>query len=62
MIIERGVTKPAQSINSVSRVGARIEKKRTIRHYNMTPASSEAEVGLFFYSLLLYHSKNVQRI
>ena len=56
------MTKPAQSVNRVSREGVRIEKKKTIRqHYNMTPASAEAEVGLFFPSQPLNHSRYVQR-
>ena len=40
---------------------ARIEKKTIRQHYNMTPASAEAEAGLFFSSLLLYHSKYIQK-
>ena len=40
-----------------------LNKEKTIRqHYNMTPASAEAEVGLFFPSQLLYHSRYLQRI
>ena len=57
------MAKPAQSVNKVSREGARIEKKRTIRqHCSMTPASVEAGAGLLFSSLLLYHSKYMQII
>jgi len=38
----------AGSVNGFSREGARIEKKKTIRHhYNTAPGSSEAEAGLF---------------
>jgi hypothetical protein len=47
----------AQSVNRISREGGRIEKKTIRQHYNMTPASAEAEVGLSFSSLLLYHFK-----
>jgi hypothetical protein len=33
-----------------------LKRKKTIRqHWGMTPASSKAEAGLFFSSLLLYH-------
>jgi hypothetical protein len=57
------VTKPAQSVNRVSRERIRIENKKTIRqHYNMSPVSAEAEAGLFFSCPLLYHSKYMQRI
>ena len=42
----------AQSVNRISREGGRIEKKTIRQHYNMTPASAEAEVGLSFSSLL----------
>jgi hypothetical protein len=75
------LTKPAQSVNRVSREGVGIEKKKTIRqhynmtpirqhynlipirqHYSMTPTSAKAKAGLFFSSLLLYHSKYMQRI
>jgi hypothetical protein len=43
------MTKPAQSVNRVSREGVRTEKKKTRRqHYNLTPASAEGEAGLFF--------------
>jgi hypothetical protein len=55
----------SQSVNRFSREGVRIKKKKMIRqHCSMTPASSEAEAGLFFFpSLLLYHySKYMQRI
>ena len=53
--------KPAQSVNRVLREGGRIKEKETIRqYYNMFPAS--AEVGLIFPSLLLYHSRYMQRI
>jgi hypothetical protein len=42
------LTKPAQSVNRVSREGGRIKEKETIRqYYNMFPAS--AEVGLIFF-------------
>jgi hypothetical protein len=38
-------------------------KEKDIRqHYNMTPASAEAEVGLSISSLLLYHSRYIQRM
>ena len=37
----------AQSVNRVSREGGRIEKKTIRQHYNMTPASAEAEANLF---------------
>jgi hypothetical protein len=49
------------SIRSAGSQGrTRIEEKKTIRqHYNNTPASAEAEVGLFFISLLLYHFKSI---
>lgn len=53
------LTKPAQSVNSVLREGKDTEK--TIKqHYNMTPAITKA--GLFISSLLLYHSRYMQRI
>jgi hypothetical protein len=57
-------SKQASSVSqTVSREGRRIEKKKTIRqHYNVTPASTEAETCLFFSSLLLYNSKYMQRI
>ena len=55
------MTKPAQSVNRVSREGVRIEKKKTIR-LNTTQTCAEAEVGLFFSSLFLCHSKYMQRI
>jgi hypothetical protein len=49
-------TKLARSVNWVSREGVGIEKTKAIRkHYNMTPASTEAEACLFFSSLLLYY-------
>ena len=51
------MTKTAQSVNRISREGARIEKKTIRQHYDMTPDSAEAEAGLFFSSLLLYHFK-----
>lgn len=54
------MTKPAQSVNRVSRKGARIEKKKTIRQHYNSPASAEAEAGLLFSSLLLYHLKDMQ--
>lgn len=48
------LTKPAQSVNRFSRAVVRIKKKKTIRqHCSVTSASSEAEAGLFFPSLLL---------
>jgi hypothetical protein len=60
---EGEVTKLAKSVNWVSREGTRIEKKKTIgQHYNMTSAIAEAEAGLSFSSLPLYHSKHMQRI
>ena len=41
----------------------RIEKKKGNRqHYNIIPGSAEAESGVFFSSLLLYHSKYMQII
>ena len=41
----------------------KIEQKKKIRQcYNVTPATAETEAGLFFSSLLLYHSKYMQRI
>lgn len=56
-----GMTKPAQSDNSVSREGVRMERKKTIRqHCSKTPASAEA--GLSFSSQLLYHPRYLQRI
>ena len=55
------VEEPSDQVSSVSQQGlkgGRIEEKKTIRQrYNMTPASAEAEVGLSFSSLLLYHFK-----
>jgi len=58
------VTKPAQSVDRLSREGIRIEKKKkTIRqNYSMIPASAEAEAALIFFSLLLYESRYIQRI
>jgi hypothetical protein len=60
------VEEPSDQVSSVSQQGlkgGRIEEKKTIRQrYNMTPASAEAEAGLFFPSQLLYHSKYLQRI
>ena len=61
------LTSTSDQASSVSQQGlkggVRIEKKKTIRqHYNMTPASAEAEAGLFFSSLLLHHSRYMQRI
>ena len=53
---------PSQSVNRFSRAGARVKKKKTIRHYSMTPASSEAEADLFLPSLLLYHFNYMQAI
>jgi hypothetical protein len=42
------VTKPAHSVNMVLREGVRNETKKTIRqHYDLTPSSAEADVGLF---------------
>ena len=39
------------------------EERRDKENYNMTPDSSEAEAGLFFFSsLLLYHSRYIHRI
>jgi hypothetical protein len=56
------LTKPAQSVNRVSRERVGIEKKKTIRqHCSMTPASAEAEVDLFFSSLLLYHPRYIKK-
>ena len=44
------MTKPAQSVNMFSREKVRIEKQKKIRqHYNLTPASSEAEAGLLYF-------------
>ena len=54
--------KPAPPLNGFSREGARIKKKRIRQHHSMTPACFEADTGLFFSSLLLYHSKYMQRI
>ena len=66
--------KPDESVNRVLREGVRIKKEKTVRrHYNMTPASAEAGLLLFvcllvvclfacFFSLLLYHSRYMQRI
>jgi hypothetical protein len=49
------------SVNGFSREGMRIRKKKTIRkHCSMTLASSKAEAGLFFPSLLLYHFNYMQ--
>jgi hypothetical protein len=53
-IENEGGAKTAQSVNRISREGARIEKKTIRQHYDMTPDSAEAEAGLFFSSLLLY--------
>jgi hypothetical protein len=58
---------PSQLNQSTGSQGREGELKRTIgQHYNRTPASAsadaEAETGLFFSSLLLYHSRCMQRI
>jgi len=59
--LENESDQPAQSVNGVSREGVRIEKKKTIRQH-MTLASSEADLGFIFSSLLLYHLRYIQRI
>jgi hypothetical protein len=51
------ITKPAQSVNRVSREGVRTENKKTARqHYNRTPASAEVEAHncflVCFYTIL----------
>ena len=57
------LTNPIQSVNRLWREGVRIEKKKTLKqHYNMAPASTGAKAGLFFSSLLLYHSRYMQII
>ena len=58
------MTKPPQIVNGFSREGVMIKKEqKTIRqHYNMTPANSDAEVILYFPSLLLYHFNDMQVI
>ena len=57
------MTKPAQSVNRFSRQERGVKRKETIRqHCSLTPASSEAEAGLFFTNLLLYHFNYMQVI
>ena len=58
------VTKPPQIVNGFSRERVMIKKEqKTIRqHYNMTAANSDAEVSLYFPSLLLYHFNDMQVI
>lgn len=57
----KGKKKPhidlASSVNRVSREGVWTEKKKTIRqHCNMTPASVEVEVGLFFFPVSFFYT------
>ena len=58
------MTKPPQIVNGFSRERVMIKKEqKTIRqHYNMTVANSDAEVSLYFPSLLLYHFNDMQVI
>ena len=58
------MTKPPQIVNGFSRERVMIKKEqKTIRqHYNMTAANSDAEVSLYFPSLLLYHFNDMQVI
>ena len=58
------MTKPPQIVNGFSREGVMIKKEqKTIsQHYNMTVANSDAEVSLYFPSLLLYHFNYMQVI
>ena len=63
-IMSKYMTKPPQIVNGFSREGVMIKKEqKTIRqHYNMTAANSDAEVSLYFPSLLLYHFNDMQVI
>ena len=62
-ILSKYVTKPPQIVNGFSRGGMMIKNQKTIRqHYNMTAANSDAEVSLYFPSLLLYHFNDMQVI
>ena len=63
-IMSKYMTKPPQIVNGFSREGVMIKKEqKTIRqHYNMTVANSDAEVSLYFPSLLLYHFNDMQVI
>jgi hypothetical protein len=54
------VTKPTQSINRFSSTGVRLKKKKDRQHCSVTPASSEAEAGLFFPNPLLYNFNYMQ--
>ena len=48
---------------SFSMEEVRIENTKANRqNYNITPASAEAEAGVFFSSLILYYSKYLQII
>ena len=63
-ILSKYVTKPPQIVNGFSRERMMIKnEQKTIRqHYNMTAANSDAEVSLYFPSLLLYHFNDMQVI
>ena len=63
-IMSKYVTKPPQIVNGFYREGVMTKKEqKTIRqHYNMTAANSDAEVSLYFPSLLLYHFNDMQVI
>ena len=57
--------RPSQRSQSTGSSGQErgLKRKKIIRqHCSMTPASSEAEVGLFFPNLLLYHFNYMQVI
>ena len=55
------MTKPVQSVNRVSREGVRIRERKDSQA-TLTQATAKAEEPWFFPSLLLYHSRDMQRI
>jgi hypothetical protein len=60
------LTKPAQSVNWVSREGGRVEKRKKKKKQNgqnnhRTPATTETEAALCLSSLPLYHSRCIQK-
>ena len=63
-IMSKYVTKPPQTVNGFSWEGLmiKIEQKTIRQYYNMTVANSDAEVSLYFPSLLLYHFNDMQVI
>jgi hypothetical protein len=55
------LTEPAQSVNRASIEGVRAEIEKVRQNCDLTPASSESEAALCLASLLLSHSRYIQK-